>query len=59
MARIPGNARFQRRIEFVNIFEEYWGTGGLRVAQAMFIINMMAQVQAARPSHAPPRFTKL
>jgi hypothetical protein len=52
MARIPGNARFQRRIEFVNIFEEYWGTNGLRVAQAMFIVNMMAQVTATRSNRA-------
>ncbi len=44
MARIPGNSRFQRRIEFVNIFDEYWGPNGMRVAQFMFIINMMAQV---------------
>jgi hypothetical protein len=44
MARIPGNSRFQRRIEFVNIFDEYWGSNGMRIAQIMFIINMMAQV---------------
>ena len=25
MARVPENGRFQRRIEFVNIFEEFWG----------------------------------
>jgi hypothetical protein len=57
MARIPGNSRFQRRIEFVNIFEEYWGIGGLRVAQTMFIINMMAQVQSAGHSLALSRFS--
>jgi len=43
MARIPGNSRFERRIEFVNIFDELWGKGGLAVAQTMFMINMMAQ----------------
>jgi len=43
MARIPGNSRFERRIEFVNIFDNMWGKWGLRVAQAMFMVNMMAQ----------------
>jgi len=39
MARIPENGRFQRRIEFVNIFEEYWGMKGMYIAQvSLFFI---------------------
>jgi len=52
MARIPGNSRFQRRIEFVNIFDEYWGATGMQIAQAMFIINMMAQTVSSIVANA-------
>uniref|UniRef100_A0A0C3UDE5 Amino acid transporter transmembrane domain-containing protein n=1 Tax=Guillardia theta (strain CCMP2712) TaxID=905079 RepID=A0A0C3UDE5_GUITC len=52
MARVPGNSRFQRRIEFVNVFEEFWGHRGMQLAQGMFIVNMMAQISSSIISNA-------
>ncbi|KAJ1485705.1 hypothetical protein T484DRAFT_1792573 [Baffinella frigidus] len=37
MARIPGNSEFQKRIEFVNVFEHYWGKKGMALAQTLFL----------------------
>jgi hypothetical protein len=52
MARVPENGRFQRRIEFVNIFEEFWGPKGMYIAQVGFIMNMMAQICSSIVSNA-------
>lgn len=52
MARVPGNASFERRIEFVNIFEEFWGGKGKQIAQVFFIMNMMAQICSSIVSNA-------
>mmetsp|Transcript_6793 Transcript_6793/g.13414 ORF Transcript_6793/g.13414 Transcript_6793/m.13414 type:complete len:540 (-) Transcript_6793:1023-2642(-) len=52
MARIPGNSSFQRRIEFVNIFDEFWGKKGMHIAQIMFIMNMIAQIVSSIVSNA-------
>ena len=52
MARVPENGQFQRRIEFVNIFEEFWGVKGMFIAQVGFIMNMMAQICSSIVSNA-------
>jgi hypothetical protein len=52
MARVRENGHFQRRIEFVNIFEEFWGHKGMYIAQVGFIMNMMAQICSSIVSNA-------
>ena len=52
LARVPSNGHFQRRIEFVNIFEEWWGSKGMYWANLMFIMNMMTQIMSAIVSNS-------
>mmetsp|Transcript_7988 Transcript_7988/g.18213 ORF Transcript_7988/g.18213 Transcript_7988/m.18213 type:complete len:574 (-) Transcript_7988:33-1754(-) len=44
IARIPGNSRFDRRIEFACVFEEFFGPRMKRVAQIMLIICLFSQI---------------
>ena len=49
MARVPENGHFQRRIEFVNIFEEFWGVKGMYIAQ---VLRLPACPCVCRQRHA-------
>ncbi|EKX51097.1 hypothetical protein GUITHDRAFT_103016 [Guillardia theta CCMP2712] len=44
IARIPGNSRFDRRIEFACVFEEFFGKRMKRTAQIMLIICLFSQI---------------
>ena len=44
IARIPGNSRFERRIEFACIFEHYFGPRAKLVAQAMVLLCFLSQI---------------
>ena len=52
MARVPENGRFQRRIEFVNIFEEFWGVKGMYIAQVLPFVSVCMQTDKRLRAYA-------
>lgn len=47
MARLPGNHKFQQRVEFATAFRKWFGKKWYIVAQVAFVLCLMSQTLAS------------